>query len=135
MKNRQQGGGDGKRKQGEGNPFEQTGKFINTQKISRGETMSWKEIYKSKLMKAEDAAKIVKSGDRFWTPLCLGQPSMLIMDALAARKSELKDVDYNYALLLRPYKILQPEYRDTFTLIPAFYSGTPPTEVATTALP
>ena len=87
--------------------------------------MSWKEIYKSKLMKAEDAAKIVKSGDRFWTPLCLGQPSMLIMDALAARKSELKDVDYNYALLLRPYKILQPEYRDTFTLVPAFYSPMP----------
>lgn len=87
--------------------------------------MSWKEIYKSKLMKAEDAAKIVKSGDRFWTPLCLGQPSMLIMDALAARKGELKDVDYNYALLLRPYKILQPEFRENFTLVPAFYSPMP----------
>lgn len=87
--------------------------------------MSWQEIYKSKLMKADEAAKLVKSGDRFWTPLCLGQPSMLIMDALAARKNELKDVDYNYAILLRPYKILQPEYRDTFTLIPAFYSPMP----------
>ncbi len=71
--------------------------------------MSWQEIYKSKRMTAEEAAKIVKSGDRFWTPLCLGQPSMLIMDAIAARKGELKDVEYDYALLLRPYKILQPE--------------------------
>jgi len=87
--------------------------------------MSWKEIYKSKLMTAEEAAKIVKTGDRFWTPLCLGQPSMLIMDALAARKNELKDVEYDYALLLRPYKLLQPEYRESFTLVPAFYSGTP----------
>jgi acyl-CoA hydrolase len=34
--------------------------------------MSWQEIYKSKRMTAEEAAKIVKSGDRFWTPLCLG---------------------------------------------------------------
>jgi 4-hydroxybutyrate CoA-transferase len=87
--------------------------------------MSWKDIYKSKLMTAEEAARIVKSGDRFWTPLCLGQPSGLIMDAIAARKGELKDVDYNFALVLRPYKIFQPEYRETFNLIPAFYSPMP----------
>jgi len=87
--------------------------------------MSWKEIYKSKLMTAAEAAKIVKSGDRFWTPLCLGQPGMPIMDAIADRKAELKDVDYNFALVLRPYKIFQPEYRDTFNLVPAFYSPMP----------
>ncbi|HEU20688.1 MAG TPA: hypothetical protein ENO00_15130, partial [Deltaproteobacteria bacterium] len=84
--------------------------------------MSWKEYYKSKTMSAGEAAKLVKSGDRFWTPLCLGQPTNLIMDAIADRKDELNDVDYNFALVLRPYKIFQPEYRDTFTLIPAFYS-------------
>jgi len=50
---------------------------------------------------------------------------MLIMDAIAARKDELKDVEYNFALLLRPYKILQPEYRDVFNLVPAFYSALP----------
>ena len=87
--------------------------------------MSWKEIYKNKLTSAEEAAKIVKSGDRFWTPLCLGQPSGLIMDAIATRKSELQDVDYNFALVLRPYKIFQPEYRETFNLVPAFYSPMP----------
>ena len=57
--------------------------------------MSWKDIYKSKLMTAAEAAKLVKSGDRLWTPLCLGQPGMPIMDAIADRKDELKDVDYN----------------------------------------
>ena len=87
--------------------------------------MSWKDIYKSKLTTAAEAAKLVKSGDRLWTPLCLGQPAMPIMDAIADRKGELKDVDYTYALVLRPYKIFQPEYRDTFTLIPAFYSPMP----------
>lgn len=87
--------------------------------------MSWEEYYKSKLMSAEEAAKLVKSGDRFWTPLCLGQPTNLIMDAIADRKDELNDVDYNFALVLRPYKIFQPEYRDAFNLIPAFYSPMP----------
>lgn len=87
--------------------------------------MGWKEYYKSKSMSAKEAAKLVKSGDRFWTPLCLGQPTNLIMDAIADRKDEVSDVDYNLALVLRPYKIFQPEYRDTFTLIPAFYSPMP----------
>lgn len=87
--------------------------------------MSWREIYKSRLMSAEEAAKLVKSGDRFWTPLCLGQPTNLIVDAIVARKDELEDVEYNFALVLRPYKIFQPEYRDTFKLVPAFYSPMP----------
>ncbi len=84
--------------------------------------MSWKDIYNSRLMSAQEAAKIVQSGDRFWTPLLLGQPSMLIMDAIADRKDELKDVEYCFALVLRPYKLFKPEYRDTFKLVCGFYS-------------
>ena len=84
--------------------------------------MSWKDIYQSKLMSGQEAAKIIQSGDRFWTPLCLGQPSMLIMDAIADRKDELKDVEYVCALVLRPYKIFKPEYRNTFSLVIAFHS-------------
>jgi acyl-CoA hydrolase len=74
-------------------------------------------------MSAQDAAKIVQSGDCFWTPLNLGQPSMLIMDAIADRKDELKDVEYSNCLTLRPYKIFKPEYRETFKLVFAFYSS------------
>ncbi|MDD5233294.1 MAG: acetyl-CoA hydrolase/transferase C-terminal domain-containing protein [Syntrophales bacterium] len=92
--------------------------------------MSWKDIYKSRLMSAQDAAKLVKSGDCFWTPLMLGQPSMLIIDAIADRKSELKDVEYINCLTLRPYKILKPEYRDTFTFISGFYSTPHMQEIA-----
>lgn len=85
--------------------------------------MSWKEIYQSRLMSAQDAAKIIQSGDRFWTPLCLGQPSMLIMDLIADRVDELKDVEYMNALTLRPYKIFKPEYRKTFSVVFGFYSS------------
>jgi 4-hydroxybutyrate CoA-transferase len=84
--------------------------------------MSWEDIYKSRLMSAQDAAKIIQSGDRFWTPLCLGQPSMLIMDLIADRVDELKDVEYMNALTLRPYKIFKPEYRKTFSVVYGFYS-------------
>jgi 4-hydroxybutyrate CoA-transferase len=84
--------------------------------------MSWREYYNGRLMSAQEAAKIVKSGDRFWTPLLLGQPAMPIMDAIADRKDELKDVEYCFALVLRPYKIFKPEYRDTFKLVCGFYS-------------
>jgi 4-hydroxybutyrate CoA-transferase len=84
--------------------------------------MSWKEIYQSKLMSAQDAAKILQSGDCFWFPLLLGQPSMLIPDAIADRKDELKDVEWITCLTLRPYKLFKPEYRDTFSFVSGFYS-------------
>jgi 4-hydroxybutyrate CoA-transferase len=84
--------------------------------------MSWQEIYKSRLMTAQEAAKIVQSGDCMWTPLLLGQPSMLIMDAIADRKDELRNVEYINCLTLRPYKIFKPEYREAFTLAFGFYS-------------
>jgi len=75
--------------------------------------MSWREEYKSKLCSNEDAAKTVQSGDRFFTPLGLGQPSTAIMDAIADRKDELEDIEYISALIFHPYKIFTPEYRKT----------------------
>jgi 4-hydroxybutyrate CoA-transferase len=39
---------------------------------------------------------------------------MLLADAIADRKDELKNVEWINALVLRPYKLLKPEYRDTF---------------------
>jgi 4-hydroxybutyrate CoA-transferase len=84
--------------------------------------MSWREEYKSKLCSYEEAAKIVKSGDRFFTPLGLGQPSTAIIDAIADRKDELEDVQYVSALGFRPYKIFTPEYREPFYLMCGFYS-------------
>jgi acyl-CoA hydrolase len=50
---------------------------------------------------------------------------MLIMDLIADRVDELKDVEYLNALTLRPYKIFKPEYRKTFNIIIAFHSNTP----------
>ncbi len=87
--------------------------------------MNWKELYHSRLATATGAAKIVQNGDCVWLPLGLGQPDRPIIDAIADRKSDLKDVELMINLALRPYKILEPEYRDTFHLMSGFYS-TPP---------
>jgi 4-hydroxybutyrate CoA-transferase len=83
--------------------------------------MSWKEMYQSKLCSHQEAAKVVKSGDRLFTPLGLGEPSTAMMDTIADRKDELEDIDYISALVFHFYKIFNPEYRKTFRLISGFY--------------
>jgi len=84
--------------------------------------MSWKDEYRSKLCSHAEAAKIIKSGDRFFTPLGLGEPTTELMDAIADRKNELKDVQYVSALVFHPYKIFAPEYMETFTMWCGFYN-------------
>lgn len=86
--------------------------------------MSWRDEYKSKLCSHEEAAKLVQSGDRFFTPLGLGEPSTAMLDAVADRKDELKDVQYISALQYHPYKIFERECTDTgtFRLMCGFYS-------------
>jgi 4-hydroxybutyrate CoA-transferase len=86
--------------------------------------MSWQEHYKSRLMTAQEAAKNVQSGDCIWFPLCLGQPSALIVDTIADRHNELEDVEVTCNLIMRPYKLFKPEYRKTFKLVFPFI-GTP----------
>lgn len=56
---------------------------------------NWIHEYKRKLVSAEDAVKVVKSGDRVVVPLP-NQPHVL-GPALAARKDELKDVTFHTA--------------------------------------
>jgi len=99
------------------------GVSLLTSKVElRSVKMAWQDNYKSMLCSHEEAAKLVKSGDRLFTPLGLGQPSTPMMDAIADRKDELEDIDYISSLVFHPYKIFNPEYRKTFRLITGFYS-------------
>jgi acyl-CoA hydrolase len=83
--------------------------------------MAWNDIYKSKVCSHQEAAMLVQSGDRLFTPLGLGEPSTPMMDAIADRKDQLEDVDYISSLVFHFYKIFNPEYRKTFRLITGFY--------------
>ena len=70
--------------------------------------MGWKQEYQKKLMSVEDAAGLVKSGDRVWlSPVC----SMPIKfgDALAARYKELENVTAISGLLMHPWGFLKGE--------------------------
>ena len=54
---------------------------------------NWQEEYKSKLVSAEEAVKVVKSGDRVVFPLVNG--SHLLGPALATRKDELRGCTFH----------------------------------------
>jgi len=84
----------------------------------------WIYQYKKKLTTAEVAARAVVDDDFIMTPLCLGQPSTLIPDAIADRKDDLKNIEWRWNLAIRPYKIFKPEYRNTFKITSGF-TGTP----------
>ena len=84
--------------------------------------MNWRDEYRSKLCSHKEAAKVVKSGDRMANPLGLGEPTTAMMDAVADRKDELKNVQYLSALVFHPYKIFAPEYKECFDMMCGFYN-------------
>ncbi|MDH7478887.1 MAG: hypothetical protein QHH02_02635, partial [Syntrophomonadaceae bacterium] len=85
----------------------------------------WRSEYRKKLCSAEQAAQAVQNGDLIVLPICLGQPSNLIMDAIADRKNELKEVEFLANLIIRPYKIFHLEYSESFKITTAFTSTRP----------
>ncbi len=75
--------------------------------------MSWVDDYKKKLASAEEAVSVVKSGDRVYISGNAATPYVL-MNALAARKDELKDVELVHVLLLGEDPLSKPEMEGHF---------------------
>lgn len=83
--------------------------------------MSWQDIYKSKLVSVEEAAKKIESGDKIWFGACSSAP-IQILEALADRAQELKNVDLVTAMAMYPYKFLQSsEYIGKLNFHTIFY--------------
>lgn len=72
----------------------------------------WQEEYKRKLMSAEDAVKMIKSGDRVHIPQT-SAPEALV-NALQARRDELKDVHIDLTAPLRYYSMFEPGWEQSF---------------------
>lgn len=70
--------------------------------------MSYKEMYKQKLSTPAEAVKIIENGDGVIAPIAAGHPRQ-IMDALAARRSELKGVHFFATLDVYPSDIWKVE--------------------------
>ncbi len=89
--------------------------------------MDWKTEYKGKLVSAEEAVKVVKSGDRVVIPL--SQTLQVLHEALAARKDELRGVEILQGVTGVAYPWYQPEYEEAFTANFGQFIGPMPRQV------
>lgn len=75
--------------------------------------MSWQDDYKKRLSSLEEAVSVVKSGDNVYTSGNAATPFTLL-EALAKRKDELKDVEIIHVLLLGEDPLAKPEMEGHF---------------------
>lgn len=84
--------------------------------------MDWQEEYKKKLVSAEEAANLVKSGDR--VAFTLGREPLAIGLAIAARKEELKGVKIVNLFPGYDFGWFDEGWQDSFEVIIAMITGT-----------
>ncbi len=70
--------------------------------------MDWKELYKNKLLRADEAVKYIKSGDRVVVGHSVGEPSALI-DAMVANKSQYENVEIVHMVPMGKSEYTKPE--------------------------
>ena len=83
--------------------------------------MDWREQYKSKLVTAEEAVKVVKPGDRVY----FGFPRQpwSVTKALEARRNELENVEIQCEAPRVDDLWVAPEKNDAFRLVVAYHPG------------
>jgi len=70
-------------------------------------------MYRNKVVSADEAVKIIKSGQRVYVGGGAGAPRTLL-EALVRRADELRDVELWHVLIFGPAPHLQPEYAASF---------------------
>jgi acyl-CoA hydrolase len=75
--------------------------------------MNWLEQYRSKVVSVDEAVKRVKSGDRIYISGNAATP-LLLMNALAKRKNELREVEVNHVLVLGEDPLAKPGMEGVF---------------------
>jgi 4-hydroxybutyrate CoA-transferase len=75
--------------------------------------MDWAADYRSKLMSADEALALVRSGDRVVFAHACGEPLDLV-DALVARAPELRDVEIVHMVAMGKGEYAKPEYAESF---------------------
>ncbi len=72
--------------------------------------MKWQDEYKKKLVTAEKAASLVKSGDTVGVSAGCSAP-INIINALCKRREELKDVSLFSGVSMYPFEFFKPEFK------------------------
>ena len=76
--------------------------------------MSWTNEYKQKLTNAEEAVKLINSGDRVYAGTC-SSVALTLINALWDRKKELENVEITSALVLKPTPLYDEAEGNPFT--------------------
>ncbi|HWR62588.1 MAG TPA: acetyl-CoA hydrolase/transferase C-terminal domain-containing protein [Clostridia bacterium] len=84
--------------------------------------MDWKELYRSKLVTAEEAVKNIKSGDRVVVANCIGEPYVLI-DAMVANKEQYEKVEILHMISMGKGEYTKPEMAKHFRHNSIFVGG------------
>ena len=75
--------------------------------------MAWTETYRGKVTSAEEAVKVVRSGDHVWLHAGCNNPEELLK-ALVARAGELRDVEVTHLLTFGAADHVDPRYEGSF---------------------
>ena len=75
--------------------------------------MAWVDDYRKKVVTADDAVDVVKSGDRVYISGNAATP-YLLLEALAGKKDDLTDVELTHVLLLGDDPLAKPEMEGHF---------------------
>lgn len=84
--------------------------------------MNWQEIYKKKLVTADEAVKRIKSGDKVVFSHCVSEPTALV-DAMVDNASCYKNVEISHMFSLGEGRYCNEEYKDNFHPNLWFLSG------------
>jgi 4-hydroxybutyrate CoA-transferase len=81
--------------------------------------MNWQNTYKEKLVSVEEAAGVVKSGDRIWLPGATSLP-VDIMKKVDARRDQLHGVKVVSGLMFHPFEFLKGDTRNNIQYYSSF---------------
>jgi len=84
--------------------------------------MSWTEYYQSKIVSAQDAVTVIKSGDRVVLGHACGEPQLLV-DAMVDRAAKLENVEVVHMVAMGKGKYCLPEYSKSFRHNALFAGG------------
>lgn len=76
--------------------------------------MDWKEIYESRKCSADEAVKLIQTGDRVLFAHAVAEPQVLV-EAMVANKDLYEDITVSHMVTLGKGEYSLPENHDTFT--------------------
>lgn len=83
----------------------------------------WQVEYQKKLTTADDATRLIKSGDAVFCALCAGEPPAML-EAIGNNATRFHNVSIMHMLPTRPYTYMKPEYAEHIRHSSWFSGGT-----------